>query len=57
MFQDFTMHPNEMNFACREVLPEIFNRYFEITTSHADPKIQSLARLSSGWCMKLAQTR
>ena len=24
-----------MNFACREVLPEIFNRYFEITTSHA----------------------
>ena len=35
MFQDFTMHPNEMNFACREVLPEIFNRYFEITTSHA----------------------
>ncbi len=35
MFQDFTIHPNEMNFACREVLPEIFNRYFEITTSHA----------------------
>jgi hypothetical protein len=35
MFSDFTMHPNDMEFECREVTPEIFVNYLEITTSHA----------------------
>ena len=35
MFSDFTMHPNDMQFECREVSTEIFVNYLEITTSHA----------------------
>ena len=35
MFADFTMHPNDMSFECREVSTEIFVNYLEITTSHA----------------------
>tara|TARA_Y100000022_G_scaffold185379_1_gene181129 strand:- start:2381 stop:3508 length:1128 start_codon:yes stop_codon:yes gene_type:complete len=35
MFQDFTVNPNDMDFVCREVDTQLFNRYFEITTSHA----------------------
>ena len=35
MFDDFTMHPNDMEFECREVSTEIFVNYLEITTSHA----------------------
>ena len=35
MFQDFTVSPNDMDFVCREVDTQLFNRYFEITTSHA----------------------
>ena len=35
MFDDFTMHPNDMQFECREVSTEIFVNYLEITTSHA----------------------
>ena len=35
MFSDFTMHPNDMEFECREVTNEIFVNYLEIVTSHA----------------------
>ena len=35
MFDDFTMHPNDMEFECREVSTEIFVNYLEIVTSHA----------------------
>jgi len=35
MFNDFTMHPNDMEFVCREVSNEIFVNYLEIVTSHA----------------------
>ena len=35
MFDDFTMHPNDMEFECREVITEIFVNYLEIVTSHA----------------------
>ena len=35
MFNDFTMHPNDMEFECREVTNEIFVNYLEIVTSHA----------------------
>jgi len=35
MFSDFTMHPNDMDFVCREVTTEIFVNYLEIVTSHA----------------------
>ena len=35
MFSDFDMHPNDMEFECREVSSEIFVNYLEITTSHA----------------------
>ena len=35
MFQDFAVNPNDMDFVCREVDTQLFNRYFEITTSHA----------------------
>ena len=35
MFNDFTMHPNDMEFECREVTNEIFINYLEIVTSHA----------------------
>ena len=35
MFADFTMHPNDMEFECREVTNEIFVNYLEIVTSHA----------------------
>jgi hypothetical protein len=35
MFNDFTMHPKDMEFECREVSNEIFVNYLEIVTSHA----------------------
>ena len=35
MFSDFTMHPNDMEFECREVTNETFVNYLEIVTSHA----------------------
>ena len=35
MFHDFTMHPKDMEFKCREVTNEIFVNYLEIVTSHA----------------------
>lgn len=35
MFTDFSMHPNDMEFECREVSNEIFVNYLEIVTSHA----------------------
>ena len=35
MFDDFSMHPNDMEFVCREVTTEIFVNYLEIVTSHA----------------------
>ena len=35
MFDDFSIHPNDMEFDCREVSNEIFVNYLEITTSHA----------------------
>ena len=35
MFDDFSMHPNDMDFACREATTEIFVNYLEIVTSHA----------------------
>jgi hypothetical protein len=35
MFDDFSIHPNEMEFVCREVTTEIFVNYLEIVTSHA----------------------
>ena len=35
MFDDFSMHPQDMEFVCREVSTEIFVNYLEITTSHA----------------------
>ena len=35
MFDDFTMHPNDMEFECREVSTEVFVNYLEIVTSHA----------------------
>ena len=35
MFDDFSMHPNDMEFECREVTNEIFVNYLEIVTSHA----------------------
>ena len=35
MFNDFTMHPNDMEFECREVTNEIFVNYLEIVTPHA----------------------
>ena len=34
-FNDYNMHPNEMEFECREVSSEIFVNYLEIVTSHA----------------------
>ena len=35
MFHDFTMHPKDMEFECREVSNEIFVNYLVIVTSHA----------------------
>jgi|TARA_R110000744_G_scaffold86963_1_gene169957 hypothetical protein len=35
MFSNFSMHPNDMEFECREVTNEIFVNYLEIVTSHA----------------------
>ena len=35
MFNDFSIHPNDMEFECREVSNEIFVNYLEIVTSHA----------------------
>jgi len=35
MFDDFSIHPNDMDFVCREVTTEIFVNYLEIVTSHA----------------------
>ena len=35
MFNNFSMHPNDMEFECREVSNEIFVNYLEIVTSHA----------------------
>ena len=35
MFNDFSLHPNDMEFECREVSNEIFVNYLEIVTSHA----------------------
>jgi hypothetical protein len=35
MFDDFSIHPNDMEFECREVTTEIFVNYLEIVTSHA----------------------
>jgi len=35
MFSDFTIHPNDMEFECREVTNETFVNYLEIVTSHA----------------------
>ena len=35
MFNDFIMHPKDMEFECREVSNEIFVNYLEIVTSHA----------------------
>ena len=35
MFHDFTIHPKDMEFECREVSNEIFVNYLEIVTSHA----------------------
>ena len=35
MFSDFSMHPKDMEFECREVSNEIFVNYLEIVTSHA----------------------
>jgi len=35
MFDDFSIHPNDMDFVCREVTTEIFINYLEIVTSHA----------------------
>ena len=35
MFSDVTMHPNDMEFECREVTNETFVNYLEIVTSHA----------------------
>ena len=34
-FNDYTMHPKDMEFECREVSSEIFVNYLEIVTSHA----------------------
>ena len=35
MFDDFSIHPQDMEFVCREVSTEIFVNYLEIVTSHA----------------------
>ena len=35
MLDDFSMHPNDMDFACQEATTEIFVNYLEIVTSHA----------------------
>ena len=35
MFDNFDMHPNDMEFVCKEVTNEIFVNYLEIVTSHA----------------------
>lgn len=35
MFSNFDMHPNDMEFECREVSTEVFVNYLEIVTSHA----------------------
>ena len=35
MFSNFDMHPNDMEFECKEVINEIFVNYLEIVTSHA----------------------
>ena len=35
MFDDFSMHPNDMDFVCKEVTTEVFVNYLEIVTSHA----------------------
>jgi len=35
MFDDFSMHPNDMDFVCQKVTTEIFVNYLEIVTSHA----------------------
>ena len=35
MFDDFSMHPKDMEFVCRQVTNEIFVNYLEIVTSHA----------------------
>ena len=38
MFQDFTMHPEDMQFVCREVPNDMYDNYLEIVTSHAIEK-------------------
>jgi len=35
MFDDFNIHPNDMEFAVKEVPTEVFVNYLEIVTSHA----------------------
>ena len=35
MFDNFDMHPNDTEFACKEVSNEVFVNYLEIVTSHA----------------------
>jgi len=35
MFDDFSIHPNDMEFAVKEVPTEVFVNYLEIVTSHA----------------------
>lgn len=35
MFDNFDMHPNDMEFVCKEVSNEVFVNYLEIVTSHA----------------------
>ena len=38
MFQDFTMHPEDMQFVCREMPNDLYDNYLEIVTSHAIEK-------------------
>ena len=56
MFDKFDMHPNDMEFECKEVSNEIFVNYLEIVTSHA-VEVSGRTNPSNGLCTKRTQDR
>ena len=55
LFQEFDMHPEDMDFSIVQVTNEIYNTLLEMTASFSQMKVQ--ARLLSMLSKKLTQTR
>ena len=51
MFDKFDMHPNDMEFECKEVSNEIFVNYLEIVTSHA-VEVSMLEQIHQMGCVR-----